>query len=76
MCVTNFSLEDEVYAVRTTLVLLTSALEDQFEPGVLFDRLHLFAEEADMRGGEAKYAQTSLLLKTMAENLHIKGRQQ
>jgi hypothetical protein len=66
------TLEDEVYATRTALVLLASALEDRFEPGVLRERLEFLAEEADMHGAEPKYAQTSLLLITMAKNLKTK----
>jgi|GEM_PF-6091120 len=65
----NTDFEPQIFAVRTALILLTSALEDRFAPGELRERLNLLIEEADMRDVEAKFKETSLLLATMVKNL-------
>lgn len=63
-------IEDELFAQRTALMLLASAMEDRFEPGVLRERLEFLAEEASMRGAKAKFEKTAEILNTMAKNLH------
>jgi len=65
-------LEDELFAQRTALILLASAMEDRFEPGVLRERIEFLAEEANMRGGEDRFEKTSEILNTMAKNLRTK----
>ncbi len=63
-------IEDELFALRTALILLASAMEDRFESGVLRERLQFLVEEAAMRGAEPKYTETMQLLTDMAKNLH------
>lgn len=64
--------EDEVsaklFAMHTSMVLLASALADRFDKGELRARLEFLAEEADMRGAERRFLETSDLLRAMAAN--------
>ncbi len=62
-------IEAQIFAVRTALILLASALEDRFDPGVLRERLEFLIHEADMRGADLRFTETSQLLTTMMKNL-------
>jgi len=69
---TDPQIEDILFAIRTALIALSTILEDRFDEKLLYERLEFFAKEADARGAESRFLETSYLLRLMAKNLPSK----
>jgi len=62
-------IEAKLFALRTAVLFLASAVADRFPKGELQTRLEFYAEQTEMRGAEPKFLETADLLRSIAGHL-------